>query len=100
MRSGKYLRLFSARCAATRNTQHARRQTRDGRRNSIMHPPAQPDHAADTTRPTQPTLPHKACEEREVCAPRSSSCTFMLVVVEAAGSVAGVIGDMVRLRSA
>eukprot|EP00966_Prymnesium_polylepis_P149638 3457016-Prymnesium_polylepis.1 len=48
----------------------------------------------------RPTNPETACdcEERE-CAPRSSSCT-LLVVVEAAGPVAGVIGDMMRLRSA
>ena len=47
-----------------------------------------------------PYLPYptRRCEERE-CAPRSSTCP-MLVVVEAAGSVAGVTSDIVRLRSA
>eukprot|EP00966_Prymnesium_polylepis_P300728 6949832-Prymnesium_polylepis.1 len=65
-----------------------------------MHPPEPPDHAADTPIPTQPTLPHKRrrCEECER-APRSSTYT-LLVVVEAAGPVAGVIPEVVRLRSA
>eukprot|EP00966_Prymnesium_polylepis_P209478 4852563-Prymnesium_polylepis.1 len=43
--------------AGARNT---RRETRNGRRSSFMHPPELPDHAADHPRPTQPTLPHKA----------------------------------------
>eukprot|EP00966_Prymnesium_polylepis_P239983 5549267-Prymnesium_polylepis.1 len=34
-----------------------RRETRDRRRSSFIHPP---EHAADDPRPTQPTLPHKA----------------------------------------
>ena len=48
--------------------------------------------------PPDPPTPTRRCEERE-CAPRSSSCTLR-VVVEAAGSVAGVTSDVVRLRSA
>eukprot|EP00966_Prymnesium_polylepis_P191480 4437370-Prymnesium_polylepis.1 len=57
---------LSARGAQRHGTRNTRRQTRDSRRSSIMLPPEQPDHAADTPRPTQPTLPHTACEEREV----------------------------------
>ena len=79
-----------------------RRETQDRCRSSFIHASEPPDHAADHTRPIQPTLPHKyptrRCEERER-APRSSTCT-LLVVVEAAGPVAGVTSDMVRLRSA
>ena len=48
--------------------------------------------------PPDPPTPTRRCEERE-CAPRSSSCT-MLVVVETAGPVAGVTSGVVRLRSA
>ena len=52
------------------------------------------------TNPDPPNLPYptRRCEERER-APRSSTCT-MLVVVETAGPVAGVIREVVRLRSA
>ena len=52
------------------------------------------------TLPDPPNLPYptRRCEERDR-APRSSTCTS-LVVVEAAGSVAGVTSDVVRLRSA
>ena len=53
-----------------------------------------------TTIPDPPDPPTHTRRARSAkCAPRSSSCT-LLVVVEAAGPVAGVIGDMVRLRSA
>ena len=37
-----------------------RRETRDRRRSSFIHPPEPPGHAADDLTPTQPTLPHKA----------------------------------------
>ena len=61
MRSGEYLGSLSARCAATRSRQHATRDTlRDRRRSSFIHPPERPGHATDDSRPTQPTLPHKA----------------------------------------
>eukprot|EP00966_Prymnesium_polylepis_P092615 2144104-Prymnesium_polylepis.1 len=46
-----------------------------------------------TTSQTRPTHTRRARSAK--CAPRSSGCT-LLVVVEAAGRVAGVIGDMVR----
>eukprot|EP00966_Prymnesium_polylepis_P026305 606841-Prymnesium_polylepis.1 len=39
----------------TRN--YTRRETRDGRRSSIMHPPEPPDHVADTVSQTHPTYP-------------------------------------------
>eukprot|EP00966_Prymnesium_polylepis_P050981 1180324-Prymnesium_polylepis.1 len=64
-----------------------RRETRDCRRSSSMHPSEPPDHAADHPRPAQPTLPHKAvrgARARFSLAPHSSTCT-LLVVVEAAG---------------
>ena len=48
--------------------------------------------------PPDPPTPTRRCEERE-CAPRSSSCT-LLVVVEAAGPVTGVATEVVQLRSA
>ena len=48
--------------------------------------------------PSNLPYPTRQCEERK-CAPRSSSCT-MLVVVEAAGPVAGVACEVVRLRCA
>eukprot|EP00966_Prymnesium_polylepis_P056659 1310973-Prymnesium_polylepis.3 len=52
--------------AVRSDTEHAkcdaRLDTRPGgrRRSSFMHPPEPPAHAADTPRPTQPTLPQKA----------------------------------------
>ena len=88
----------SARGAQRHGTRKTRRETRDDGRSRFMHRPELPEHAADHPTPTRPTHPTRRCEERE-CAPRSSSCTLR-VVVEAAGSVAGVTSDVVRLRSA
>ena len=68
------------------------------RRSSSTNASEPPGKAADHPRPARPTNPETACEERD-CAPRSSSFT-LLVVVEAAIPVAGVIGEMVRHRSA
>eukprot|EP00966_Prymnesium_polylepis_P071791 1667557-Prymnesium_polylepis.1 len=39
-----------------------------------MHPPEPPDHAADTPRPTQPTLPHKAVRGARA----RTSCTLVI----------------------
>ena len=50
----------SARGAQRHATRNTRRETRDRRRSSFIHPPEPPGHAADPPRPTQPTLPHKA----------------------------------------
>ena len=57
-----------------------------------------PDTRQTNPDPPDPPTPTRRCEERE-CAPRSSSCT-LLVVVEAAGPVAGVTCEVVRLRCA
>eukprot|EP00966_Prymnesium_polylepis_P275742 6371076-Prymnesium_polylepis.1 len=70
-----------------------------------------PGHATDRPRPTRPTHPHKACEERKQA--RSllagwSSCTLLFPLRRrgcrlhcvAAGPVAGVIREVVQLRSA
>ena len=64
-----------------------------------MHPPLSRSDMRQTL-PDPPNLPcpTRRCEERER-APRSSTC-IMLVVVETAGPVAGVIREVVRLRSA
>ena len=82
------------------DTQHA---TRDARHETdagaaAFTPLSRPDMRQ--TLPDPPNLPYptRRCEERER-APRSSTCT-MLVVVETAGPVAGVIREVVRLRSA
>eukprot|EP00966_Prymnesium_polylepis_P249685 5772649-Prymnesium_polylepis.2 len=88
MRSGIYLALaHSARGAQRHRAGNTRRETRDCRQSSFMHPSELPDHAADHPRPTRPTNPHKACKACKR-ARRSSSCT-LLVVVETAGPVAG-----------
>ena len=77
-------------------TSDARHKTDVGAASSI--PVSRPDMRQ--TIPDPPNLPYptRQCEERE-CAPRSSSCT-LLVVVEAAGPVTGVTTEVVRLRSA
>eukprot|EP00966_Prymnesium_polylepis_P336202 7391475-Prymnesium_polylepis.2 len=94
MRSGEYnnpyisVRLYigslSARWPVRSDTEQATCDARyetDARAASFT-PPEPPGHAADDPRHTQPTLPHKAV--RGACAPRSSTCT-LLVVVESAG---------------
>eukprot|EP00966_Prymnesium_polylepis_P068921 1601261-Prymnesium_polylepis.1 len=53
-----YPLALSARGAQRHGARNMRRETRDGRRSSIMHPPEPPDHAADTPRPTDPNLPY------------------------------------------
>ena len=65
-----------------------------------MHRPELPDHAADHPRPNRPTHPHTAVRGAQKCAPRSSTSCTLLVVVEAAGSVAGITSGTVQLRSA
>ena len=99
MRPGEYLGLFSARCAATRSRQHgcdAGHETDAGAASCIYL--SRP--VTQQTIPDPPNLPYptRRCEERE-CALRSSCCT-LLVVFEAAGPAAGVIGEVVQLRSA
>ena len=86
--------------AVRSDTQHATRDARhetDAGAASFI-PLSRPDMRQ--TLPDPPNLPYptRRCEERER-APRSSTCT-MLVVVETAGPVAGVIREVVRLRSA
>ena len=87
--------------AVRSDTQHATRDARhetDAGAASFI-PLSRPD--IRQTLPDPPNLPYptRRCEERER-APRSSTCT-MLVVVETAGPVAGgVICEVVRLRSA
>eukprot|EP00966_Prymnesium_polylepis_P034418 799727-Prymnesium_polylepis.1 len=54
------LSAISARGAQRHGARNTRRETRDSRRSSFMHPFELPAHAADHPRPTQPTLPHKA----------------------------------------
>ena len=86
--------------AVRSDTQHATRDARhetDAGAASCI-PLSRPDMRQ--TIPDPPNLPYptRRCEERER-APRSSTCT-MLVVVETAGPVAGVIREVVRLRSA
>ena len=49
--------------------------------------------------PSNLPYPTRRCEERER-APRSSSCTLLVVVDTARGPVAGVIREVVQLRSA
>eukprot|EP00966_Prymnesium_polylepis_P006537 150002-Prymnesium_polylepis.1 len=64
-----------------------------------MHASEPPDHAAKPFQ-THPTYPTPQGGARSASArPRSSTCT-LLVVVEAAGPVAGVIREVMRLRSA
>ena len=77
-------------------TSDARHETDVGAASSI--PVSRPDMRQ--TIPDPPNLPYptRQCEERE-CAPRSSTCT-LLVVVESAGPVAGVTSGIVRLRCA
>ena len=82
------------------DTEHATcdaRHETDARAASSI-PLSRPDMRQTIQDPPYLPYPTRRCEERE-CAPRSSTCT-MLVVVEAAGSVAGVTSDIVRLRSA
>ena len=86
--------------AVRSDTQHATRDARhetDAGAASFI-PLSRPDMRQ--TLPDPPNLPYptRRCEERER-APRSSTCT-MLVVVETAGPVAGVIREVVRFRSA
>ena len=86
--------------AVRSDTQHATRDARhetDAGAASFI-PLSRPDMRQTIQDPPYLPYPTRRCEERE-CAPRSSTCT-MLVVVEAAGSVAGVTSDIVRLRSA
>ena len=86
--------------AVRSDTQHA---TRDARHETdagaaSFTPLSRPDMRQ--TLPDPPNLPYptRRCEERER-APRSSTCT-LLVVVESAGPVAGVTSGIVQLRSA
>eukprot|EP00966_Prymnesium_polylepis_P131571 3043130-Prymnesium_polylepis.1 len=66
-----------------------------------MHPPEPPGHTADHPRPTQPIpYPTRRCEERERALLAAPTTCTLLVVVEAAGPVAGGIGEVVRLRCA
>eukprot|EP00966_Prymnesium_polylepis_P288411 6661763-Prymnesium_polylepis.1 len=65
-----------------------------------MHPPEPPDHAADTPRPTQPTLPHKAvrgARARLAAPPAHCSSSSRL---PRAGPVTGVTSGVVQLRCA
>eukprot|EP00966_Prymnesium_polylepis_P332764 7388240-Prymnesium_polylepis.1 len=65
MLSSEYCIFALSACGAQRHgARNMRRGTRDCRRSSIMHPSEPPDHAADHTRPAQPTLPHKAVRGR------------------------------------
>ena len=77
-------------------TSDARRETDVGAASSI--PVSRPDMRQ--TIPDPPNLPYptRRCEERKR-APRSSTCT-LLVVVETAGPVSGVTTEVVQLRSA
>ena len=77
-------------------TRDARHETDAGAASSI--PLSRPDMRQTLQDPPNLPYPTRRCEERE-CAPRSSTCT-LLVVVESAGPVAGVIRGIVRLRSA
>ena len=82
------------------DTQHATRDARhetDAGAASFI-PLSRPDMRQTLPDPPNIPYPTRRCEERER-APRSSTCT-MLVVVETAGPVAGVIREVVRLRSA
>ena len=86
--------------AVRSDTEHAKR---DARHETMAVAgsciaPSCPNTRPTIPHPPDPPTPTRRCEERE-CAPRSSSCTLR-VVVEAAGSVAGVTSDVVRLRSA
>ena len=82
------------------DTEHAtcdaRHETDAGAASSI--PLSRPDMRQTIQDPPNLPYPTRRCEERE-CAPRSSTCTS-LVVVEAAGPVAGVTCEVVRLRCA
>ena len=70
--------VHSARGAQRHATRNTRREARDRRRSSFMHPPEPPVHAADLTITDPPNLPYptRRCEERER-APRSSTCTML-----------------------
>eukprot|EP00966_Prymnesium_polylepis_P048736 1128242-Prymnesium_polylepis.1 len=101
MRSGVYLLPLSARGAQRHGARNTRRETRDGRRSSIMHPPLSRPITRQTL-PDPPKLPYptRRCEERPQRAPRSSTLHLHNARRHRDCPVAGVIREVVRLRSA